>query len=109
LKFPDCGESSLRNFINVITYNMDLGIYNLEILDILGAVDELKEYYTVFNNEELQSSIQKVDIFGGLYNAREAWVNVVSNLPNVLYVKEHNGYKYEMAGIKCKTLSADHK
>jgi hypothetical protein len=96
LQFPDCGESSLRNFINAIIYDNKTMNYKLENLDILGATEKLKEYYRIFNNEELQSSTQKIDIFEGSYNAREAWTIVVSDLPNVMYSKIYNDYKYEI-------------
>jgi hypothetical protein len=83
--FPDCGETTLRNFFNILLFNN--GNFNVDILDKLNASEELKEYYRVFNNINLQVSRNKVNIYGQKLNARDAWIFIVSELENVSYVK----------------------
>ena len=46
--YPDCGEVTARNLINLICFNGTN--FNIEILQNLGAIDELILFYTKFNN-----------------------------------------------------------
>ena len=84
-KYPDCGESTIRNFINIITYNIGKNNFDIEKLKKLNPKKEVLEYYEKFNNIILQSSEKEVEIFNKQLNARDAWSIVVSNLPGVNY------------------------
>ena len=81
--FSDCGESTFRNFVKILIYNNDR--YDMDILTLLGADEKVIEFFTVFNNEYLQSTIDKMDIFNERLNARDAWGKLVSNIPDVAY------------------------
>ena len=97
--FPDCGETSLRNFINIISYNPDENNFNIAKLQELNACENVINYYTVFNTINEQTSTDKKIIFEREMSARDAWANVVSNLPNVNYVHSYAGttaYNYEI-------------
>jgi hypothetical protein len=84
-KFPDCGEAVIRSFINIISYNKLTKSFDLEFLRSKGAVENLIEYYRVFNNFSKQSSNHTQLIFNTQMNARDAWNIVVSELPDVIY------------------------
>ena len=83
--FPDCGESVIRSFINIIFYDKFTKTFNIDLLTSKGASQNLIDYYIVFNNFSKQTSIQPLQIFGQQMNARAAWAIVVSNLSNVRY------------------------
>ena len=85
--FPDCGETTLRNFLNIIFYDVVNNSFNYRRLCELEANDKLKEFYTKFNSFTLQSSNNKINIFNKELNARDAWSIIVSNLPNVKYIQ----------------------
>jgi len=98
--YPDCGESTLRTFLNILLYNPDTLHFDLEILPKLGAIDNLKEYYEVFYDYSKQSDKDEYNIFKQDLNARNAWSYVVSNLEKVKYKinnkKNDIEYKYEI-------------
>ena len=54
VKFPDCGEQTIRNFINMICLNGNF--FDVNILKKLNASCKLIEYYTVFNDFNKQSN-----------------------------------------------------
>ena len=88
LSIPECGETSLRNFIKIITYNERTGKYDMDIMDRLGATEQVKEFFTVFDTEGKQNDDKTVvDIFGKRYNIRDAWLKVTSQLEGVSYVR----------------------
>jgi hypothetical protein len=88
--FSDCGETTLRNFINILIYDVNTGNFDLEKLEKLGATEDLKIYYTVFNNMSKQLNPVEVYIFGEKLNPRDAWGKIVSNLNNVKYDQQCN-------------------
>ena len=94
--FPDCGESIIRSFINIICYNKSIHRFDIDILNKYGAIDKLLQYYHVFNNFEKQTSANELQIFGKKINSRDAWNIVVSDLPNVTY--RDKDLKYNIAG-----------
>ncbi len=74
--YPDCGESTFRNFINLLCIKNNE--FNLEILRNLGAIDQLIEYYQKFNNFDLQSNPNRlIMIYGENLNARNAWSKLI--------------------------------
>jgi hypothetical protein len=102
--YPDCGESTLRTFINLIIYDDVTQTFDLTKLDRFGAIEDLKEYYRVFNTISSQTNKEPVSIFGKQMTARNAWSKIVSNLENVIYVKKcelkdnDSHYHYEING-----------
>jgi hypothetical protein len=102
IDYPDCGETSLRNFINIITYDFDTNTFNLDKFNSLEPIEKLREYYRVFNNFEKQNDDNiTFEIFDKKLNVRDAWDFVVSNFDNVNYQNSHiedgQKYKYEIS------------
>jgi len=100
--FPDCGETTLRNFFNIIFYNEITNTFNLRRLCELEASENLKEYYTKFNSMASQANKTSKNIFGKELNARDAWAYIVSNLEDVNYLQkcelkaDNIEYKFEI-------------
>ena len=100
--YPDCGESTLRNFINILTYDKENDKFDIEKLERLKPNDKLKEYYRVFNTVVKQSNENvELEIFGKKLTPRYAWDLVVSNFSKVKYNKncktaEDDSYNYEL-------------
>jgi hypothetical protein len=102
-RYPDCGETTVRNIINILCFNGTK--FDIDLLTEKGAIKELKDYYTVFNNFELQSKTETSDIFGMQLNARDAWsklINMYSQY-NIQFGKicnkdTENEYGYDMQG-----------
>ena len=86
--FPDCGETTLRNFLNIVFYDDVNNCFNYKRLCELGANDKLKEFYTKFNSFAAQTSTDKIKIFNKELNARDAWSMIISNLPDVNYIQK---------------------
>jgi len=78
VSYSDCGETSLRNFINVICYNQETNNFDISKLEILGAIDSVKDYYTKYNNINLQ------------HNGRIDWARITIDIPNVKYNSPKN-------------------
>jgi hypothetical protein len=100
--FPDCGESMLRSFINIIIYDPMTQSFDLGKLDTLGAIPTVKTYYATFNTINKQSNKEPTDIFGEKLNARDAWGMVVSNMSNIKYIdsckkKDESKYIFEIS------------
>ena len=75
--------------------------FDTTILEKKGAIVELIEYYTVFNNFAAQSTTETTDIFGLKLNARDAWSKLVINASqeNIRFGKNCQGkYGYDMQG-----------
>jgi hypothetical protein len=75
--YPDCGEVTARNLVNLICVDSATQMFNLDVLIKLGAIQELIDYYTVFNNFSLQSSLTPLLIYGTFLNARDAWSKLI--------------------------------
>lgn len=73
--YPDCGEVTARNLINLMCYNGSN--FDTKQLEIFEPIPELMEYYRIFNNFISQSSIEAVEIWGEKLNARDAWSKLV--------------------------------
>ena len=84
--FPDCGETSLRNFIKLIL-DKD-GRYNLDVLRELGAGPELVAFFTKFNTR--QSQQDKKPRESEENEARNAWSNLTGGHKEVRYVPVRN-------------------
>ena len=101
-KYPDCGESTIRNFINILILNEQTNEFNIDKISNLGPVDNLKEYYKIFNNFSKQGDDKSnYDIYEKKLNPRDAWDILISNLPNVNYnedceINDNKNYNYNM-------------
>jgi hypothetical protein len=100
-KYADCGETSIRNFINILIFDVVTDVFDIHALRKLNPIEKIIEYYTVFFTVELQSSNDKQTIFGKELNSRDAWSLIVSNLENVSYTKncilpDGSSYKFEI-------------
>ena len=78
--YPDCGEVTARNLINLICFKENK--FDIGILQGFGAIEELKQYYSVFSNFELQSLTEPIDVFGEQLNARDAWSKLIIEYAN---------------------------
>ncbi len=78
--YPDCGETSVRNLINILCF--ENGVFNIKLLEEKGAIPELLEYYSVFNDFSSQSKTEKKNIFGLKLNARDAWSKLLITYAN---------------------------
>ena len=77
-EFSDCGETSLRNVINALSYDHTNRKFDLAILKTLSTGNSnpaLLEFYTRF------ATATKIKENA----AHDAWADIVSNLPNVKY------------------------
>ena len=85
--FGDCTETSIKNFIKILIYDYDKDEFNLEKLKQIGAgVDtEIFKFFKTFNKDYHHSSNTKKYIFGKELNVRQAWIEVMSNIPGVKY------------------------
>ena len=95
LTYPDCGEVTARNLINLICFNRNT--FNVDILDSFGAIPQVIEYYRIFYNFEKQSSIEPEKIYGNCLNARDAWSKLIINYANtnINFIKSCS-HKYEI-------------
>jgi hypothetical protein len=111
ISYPDCGESALRTFINILAYNESTGLFDLKRLKPYGPNEQIKEYYKIFNNDQIQSSLKQQKIFNKELNARDAWSIVVSNISGVKYnetiTKDDLPYKYNIKGKLSKITDKD--
>jgi len=81
--YPDCGESTLRNFVNLLCVNVNGNKFDIDLLKKFNGIKELKEYYTVFNNFTVQSDPNKLEyIYGENLNARDAWSKLIISFAN---------------------------
>jgi len=100
--YPDCGEVTARNLINLICFKENK--FDIGILQGFGAIEELKQYYSVFSNFELQSSTEPIDVFDEQLNARDAWSKLIIEYANnnlvLLKSCEGTNQKFELnAGL----------
>ncbi|MBF0362010.1 MAG: hypothetical protein HQK49_13425 [Oligoflexia bacterium] len=75
--FSDCGETSVRNFFNLLLFNNKNKKFEIERLEHLGdkLSPSLKNYYKKYSTIDEQRS----------QNARNDWAELVSNLKGVTY------------------------
>ena len=97
IRYPDCGETTVRNIINILCYNKYSQTFDTQLLIDKNAIPELLEYYTVFNTFESQSKKTYSEIYGQELDARNAWSNLIFNKSqyNVIfhtYCKDGYGY-----------------
>jgi hypothetical protein len=85
--YPDCGETTARNLINLISFNGNE--FSIDILNKFCAIPELIEYYTKFNNFNEQSSNEEIEFMNEKLNPRDAWSKLIINCgkKNVRFMK----------------------
>ncbi len=107
-EYPDCGETTVRNLINLFCYTSIA--FDTNILTAKGAITELIEYYKVFHNFELQSSLETRNIYGKQLNARDAWSYLIIFYANK-NITFHNdcpsSNSYELSSGKSKAKGDD--
>jgi hypothetical protein len=70
-KYPDCGETTALNLINLLIFNGS--VFDISLLPS-SSLPELVEFYRVFTNFNLISNINYTpEIFCQELNARDAW------------------------------------
>ncbi len=86
--FPDCGETSLRNFFNVLLYDPETQSFNIEILRNLGLSDNSKlvKFYKKYPGISNLESHNENDPNN---NAYDDWAAIVSEIPDVIYRNEN--------------------
>ncbi len=97
--YPDCGETVARNIINILCLNGNK--FDTKILEKKGAIQEVIEYYTVFNTFNSQSTTEPTEIFNMKLNARDAWSKLVidKSQDNINFRENcHGKYGYDMDG-----------
>ena len=69
--YPDCVETTMRNFINLILF--DGSKFKLEILSENKVNENTIKYYETFPSFDSQMSNVKKDIYGKELDAKDAW------------------------------------
>ena len=82
--FPDCGETSLRNFLNALLYSPETKEFDIEKLKKLTTNKDLIGFYKKYKTAENILNFQ----------AHHDWAQVVSNIKGGIY-------RYESAGGSC--------
>ncbi len=83
IKFPDCGSTSLRNFLNILLFDASSRHFSVEHLENLGdqggRFQEIIAYYKHYNTPDLMLS----------QRARDDFAKITSGLDNVSYTKRN--------------------
>jgi hypothetical protein len=102
--YPDCGEITARNLLNLICFSHDK--FDIDILKKFNSIPQVIEYYTQFNDFIKQSDNKLYSIYEDNLNARDAWSKLIINhgKTNVEFVKScnevGNNYRFELnAGL----------
>jgi hypothetical protein len=107
-KYPDCGETTMRNLINLICFKD--GIFDVDTLRQYHAISGLIEYYTIFNNFAKQSSNTTEKIYGLDLNARDAWSHLIIHKANDnLTFNQHCFVNRNNYNLKASSKTADGK
>ena len=71
--YPDCGEVTARNFMNLILYDIENNKFNTAYISKFEPIQELLDYYTIFNNFDDHKSSDTKRIYEQNLNSRDAW------------------------------------
>ena len=82
IAFPDCGETSLRNLLNIILFNSETRIFDANVLkNLIGASPTPQQQLLIKYYEKDYRTQEKM-----VENESHArWAQVVSDLPGVRY------------------------
>ena len=95
--YSDCGETAVRNLINLLCYDKLTDKFDINILNMFNPINDIINYYTVFNTFEKQITNKSYEIFNDKLNARDAWSYIVINHNNNLVFSENcNGHGYDL-------------
>ena len=83
-----CHEAALRDIVNNLVFDAENNRYDCALLGAAPMHPALKLFYAEFNNPA-EHNTQKV---------AQAWMNIVSGLPNVSYERGRGEYSYEISG-----------
>lgn len=96
-KFADCGETSLRNFLQLISYDktnkkFDTGVFykmfeESKSEEKTQRFNLLIKFFEDFNTPKEQNDDNFKDENG--LTVRDRWAEIVSNIPGVKYLKEN--------------------
>lgn len=75
--YADCGETTVRNLLNLISFNHVSGFYDVNELKRFGAIEPVIEYYLIFKTPSIQASHKPQLIYGEELNARDAWSKLI--------------------------------
>ena len=96
--YSDCGEITAMNLINLLLW--DNTKFDVELLINAGIqpIDQLIEFYTVFDNFDKQSSLEKQSIYGLKLNARDAWSYLIIFYAhyNLNFSKKCDNHTYDL-------------
>jgi len=97
--FPDCGETSIRNFINCLLFDPQTQTFNIELLKSLTVNESLINFYIKYNNT------LKIEL-GECYNA---WAKLCISIPGVEYREgrdnAHPNGIYNIQGVGAGNLA----
>jgi hypothetical protein len=73
--YADCGETTMRNLINILCF--DGKIFDIELLQKFNPIEPLKEFYKKFNTFEKQSHNDYASYNSDKLNARDEWSKLI--------------------------------
>ena len=79
--YPDCGETTIRNLINLLCFDVRTGKFVINTLRKYNPIPQLVEYYSTFTDFNEQSNYNK-KIYGLTLNARDAWSYLIIHFAN---------------------------
>lgn len=85
-EFPDCMENAIRNFINLLAYDVDANKFSVQALKTFiknpnhPINNDLVKFITKFYKVNDNNSDQ----------VHQEWISIVSNIPYVTYMKSTN-------------------
>lgn len=86
--YPDCGEVTARNFMNLILYDIESNNFNTSYISKFEPIQELLDYYTIFNNFDDHKSSDTKRIYEQNLNSRDAWSYLI-----LFYANENINFK----------------
>jgi hypothetical protein len=75
--FTDCGETTIRNLIRIISYNHETELYDISILERLRAIPNIITYFRKYPTDKSQYTI----------GARNDWAELTARLEGIEYIK----------------------
>ena len=95
--YPDCGEVTARNFMNLILYDIESNNFNTSYISKFKPIQELLDYYTIFNNFDDHKSSNTKRIYEQNLNSRDAWSYLI-----LFYANENINFKETCRNIDRK-------
>ena len=86
--FPDCVETTIRNFINFIVFRENNDFPDIDILRENGGIDIMIKYYKIYNTIGSHEVDFPRDFNGKKLTSRDAWALIMSNIEGICYVRK---------------------